>query len=110
MYPSSSKFENIVSNDIEIVQEPTRTLHRDTYVNKLMADAGAPFDPDAEIFDITDSRPVSLNLQYKNPEYYQKIVSKDVSTAQTSSSASLRDSSRNANESTESISVETKKA
>lgn len=119
MFTLDSKFGNIVSNDVEIVEEPTRTLRGDTYVNKLMAVAGAPFNPDAEILDITDSHPVSLNSQaeklYVSPECYQKIVSKDVhsgpvSNAQTSSSASLSDSSRNANESTESISTETQKS
>lgn len=118
MYTSDSKFGNLVSNDIEIVEEPTRTLHHDIYVNKLMADAGAPFNPDAEVLDIVDGRPVLLNSKVErlcaSQGCDQKIVSKDshsgrVSNAEAFSSASLGASSQNANEFTENIRTETQK-
>ncbi|RZC36535.1 uncharacterized protein BDFB_013910, partial [Asbolus verrucosus] len=42
-------FDDVEDNSVEFMF-PVRDLSRDTYVNDLMADAGAPINPDAEVF------------------------------------------------------------
>lgn len=50
--PQNENFED--TNDIEAVGKPV-DLTNDIYVNQLMADAGAPINPDAEVFDPIDA-------------------------------------------------------
>lgn len=55
--PEDGSPESFENNNIENVpvQKPV-DLSRDIYVNQLMADAGAPIDPDAEVFDPVEAQ------------------------------------------------------
>ena len=46
---SIEPFESFEDNSVDSVYRPP-DLSRDTYVNQIMADAGAPINPDAEVF------------------------------------------------------------
>lgn len=65
-YPGS--FED--TNDIEPINKPI-DLRNDIYVNQLLADAGAPINPDAEIFDPIDAE---LDNKYRPTATFEKLV------------------------------------
>lgn len=58
------------TNDIEPVGKPV-DLTRDIYVNQLMADAGAPINPDAEVFDPIDAE---IRQKYNPNMKFEKLV------------------------------------
>lgn len=65
-------FEN--TNDIEIIEHNPSSpidLSRDIYVNQLLADAGAPTNPDAEVFDPIDAE---VAYKYRPNMQFEKIV------------------------------------
>lgn len=71
-YPVPPNFENFEdANDIERISKPI-DLSNDIYVNQVMADAGAPANPDAEIFDPIDAE---IGQKYRtNKAQFEKIV------------------------------------
>lgn len=81
--------ENLVDNNIEIPEEPAKTLQGDTYVNNLMADAGAPANPDAETFDVVDGRPSPIS-QTEKLSMQTEVVSKEATTSCASPCVSLK--------------------
>lgn len=46
---------------------PPYDLSRDTYVNDILAQSGAPTNPDAEVFDNTNTSPVISNNRFRIP-------------------------------------------
>lgn len=58
------------TNDIEAINKPV-DLSNDIYVNQLLADAGAPANPDAEVFDPIEAE---INYKYKPSMKFEKIV------------------------------------
>lgn len=58
------------TNDIESVNKPV-DLSNDIYVNQLMADAGAPINPDAEVFDPIDAE---VGYKYRPNARFEKLV------------------------------------
>lgn len=68
---SPASFEN---NDIETLSnERPIDISRDIYVNQLMADAGAPVNPDAEIFDPIDSQ---ISRKYRPNSKFERMVAR----------------------------------
>lgn len=58
------------TNDIEPINKPI-DLSNDIYVNQLMADAGTPINPDAEVFDPIDAE---INYKYRPSAKFEKMV------------------------------------
>lgn len=57
------------TNDIEQDAKPI-DLSNDIYVNQLLSDAGAPINPDAEVFDPIDAEINNKYIQSK----FEKLV------------------------------------
>jgi len=60
--------ESIEDNSIDAAPQPIRDLSNDIYVNQLMADAGAPTNSDAEVFDVIDGHMSSQYYPAVKPE------------------------------------------
>lgn len=59
-------FQKFEINDLDGDQKPVVDLSNDIIVNQYMADAGAPFNPDAEILDDVDLQLMKKSSQYGN--------------------------------------------